>query len=89
MCGFVDFQHFATVGHTARLFLYEHIKFLFHVVPVSPSQQQAPILEAYSPIAIMLPCQHHHKFLLSTCKEHSAITVKPSKNIPTPEVGNI
>lgn len=63
--------------------------FLFQAVPVSPPQPQAPILEAYPLIAILLPCQHCHKLLVSTCKEHSAITVHPTKNIPTPEAGNI
>jgi hypothetical protein len=54
MCGFVGLEHFATVGHTATLFLYEYIKtqcfhllFVFPVAPVSPSLLLPPTLKTH------------------------------------------
>jgi hypothetical protein len=92
VCSFVDFQHFAIVGHTATLFLHEYIKtrrflllFLFYgKQPLWPSLKTVVF-------TIMSSCQQCNKVLLLICKECCTITAHSRliKLYPEPDTGNI
>jgi hypothetical protein len=63
VCGFVDLQHFATVGHTEMLSLYTNIRKMVPLtIPVScrisfPSLLLPSLMKIYQPFAIMSTCQ--------------------------------
>lgn len=89
MSDVVGLQHFAAVGHTATMFLYECIKpryfrslFTFNcVLPLL--HYYFPTLETYPTFAITSPWQQRRNFLLLICKECSAEKARLGQKVPT------